>query len=74
MLVAVRFMEAARKITIHIPEELLRRAQEATGEGITPTIRKALELVAASGAYDDVRKLRGKLRLAIDLKKLREDR
>lgn len=74
MLPSIPGMEAARRITIHVPAELLRRAQEATGEGITPTIRKALELVAASSSYEEVRRLRGKVPLGIDLKKLREDR
>lgn len=74
MLASIPGMDAARKITIHVPAELLRRAQEATGEGITPTIRKALELVAASSAFEEVRRLRGKVPLDIDLKKLREDR
>ena len=74
MLASVANMDAARKITVHVPEDLLRRAQEATGEGITPTIRKALELVAASSAYEEVRRLRGKVPLKVDLRKLREDR
>lgn len=67
-------MDAARKITVHVPAELLRRAQDATGEGITPTIRKALELVAASGTFEEVRRLRGKVHLRVDLTKLRKDR
>jgi len=74
VLALVEVMDTARKITVHVPEDLLRRAQDATGEGITPTIRKALELVAASGTYEDVRRLRGKVPLKIDLKELREDR
>ena len=74
MLASVANMDAARKITVHVPEDLLRRAQEATGEGITPTIRKALELVAASSAYEEVRRLRGKVPLKVDLRQLREDR
>lgn len=66
-------MAAVRKITIHVPEDLLRRAQEATGEGITPTIRRALEVVAAGRAYDELRRLRGRVHLAVSTKELRED-
>lgn len=32
-------MDAARKITVEVPEKLLETAQEASGEGITPTVR-----------------------------------
>ncbi len=67
-------MGAIRKVTVHLPEDLLERAQEATGEGITQTIRKGLQIVAASKAYDELLAMRGQVRLSIDLKKLREDR
>jgi hypothetical protein len=63
-----------RKITVEVPEDLLRRAQRSTGEGVTATIRKGLELVAASRAYDELRKLRGRVDLSIDLAALRKDR
>jgi len=67
-------MEPAKKITIQIPENLLRRAQKASGLGITPTVRQGLELVAASESYEKLRRLRGKVKFSIDLKTLREDR
>lgn len=67
-------MDAAKKITVHVSESLLRRAQEATGQGITPTIRRGLELVAAGRAYEKLRSLRGRVNLDLDLEKLREDR
>jgi hypothetical protein len=67
-------MKTSRKVTIHISDELLERALEATGEGLTPTIRRGLELIAAATAYEQVRKLRRKVRLSIKLKELREDR
>jgi hypothetical protein len=63
-----------RKITVEVPEELLERAQRASGEGITGTVRRGLALVAAGRAYDELRRLRGKVRLGIDLEALREDR
>ena len=67
-------MSAAKKITIQISEDLLKKAQQTTGEGITETIREGLKLLAASRAYEKLRRLRGKLKFSIDLDSLREDR
>jgi len=63
-----------QKVTVHIEGDLLRRARERTGKGVTATIRQGLELVAASKAYERLRALRGKVKFSIDLKELREDR
>ncbi|HXG89913.1 MAG TPA: hypothetical protein VNJ02_16415 [Vicinamibacterales bacterium] len=62
------------KVTVEVPAELLDRARESTGEGITGTIRRGLEMVAAARAHDELRRLRGRVRLSIDVKKLRDDR
>lgn len=67
-------MEVARKITVQIPEHILQKAQTVTKRGITSTIRQGLELVAASLVYEKLRRLRGKVKFSINLKKLREDR
>jgi len=67
-------MAEARKITVEVPEDLLENALASTGEGITQTVRQGLELVAAGRAYDELRRLRGKLRLGIEIESLREDR
>ncbi|KAB2838555.1 hypothetical protein F9K50_09060 [bacterium] len=67
-------MAEAKKITIQIPDDLLQRAMKSTGQGITPTIRRGLELLAASQAYEELRKLRGKYKFSIDIKELRKDR
>lgn len=67
-------MESSRKVTVKLPDELLRRAQRTTGRGITATIRRGLELVAAGRAYEELQHLRGKIALSIDLERLREDR
>ena len=64
-------MESTRKVTVELPDELLRRAQRTTGAGITATIRRGLELVAAGRAHEELRQLRGKVALSIDLEKLR---
>ena len=63
-----------KKITLHVPEELLARAQEETGAGISDTVRKGLQLLAASSSYDQLREMRGKLKVNLNLKDLREDR
>lgn len=67
-------MEAVRKITIEIPAELLERAQGASGDGITQTVRAGLELVAASHAYERLRKFRGKVRFSRTIAELKQDR
>jgi len=67
-------MSAERKITIMLPTELLERALKASGEGITPTLRKGLELVAAKETYQHLLKLKGKFDLQIDLEEFRKDR
>ena len=63
-----------QKITAHVPLESLRRAQAATGKGITETVRLSLDLLAAANAAEGLRRLRGKVRLEIDLAELRRDR
>jgi hypothetical protein len=67
-------MAKVRKVTVDVPGELLRRAQKTTGQGITATIRTGLQLVAATGAYEALRRLRGRVRFSVDWRELREDR
>ena len=67
-------MGSARKITVEVPEELLKKAQRASGAGITQTIRTGLQLVAASHAYARLRQLRGKVRFSRTAKELKADR
>ena len=67
-------MNAARKITVEVPEELLERAQEASGEGITQTVRTGLRLVAASQTYRRLRELRGKVKFSRTAADLKDDR
>ena len=70
----VPLVKPARKITIEVPEDLLRKAQDSTGEGITQTIRRGLQLVAAGRAYEDLRRLRGRVKISLDVRRLRDDR
>ncbi len=65
---------SGRKVTVELPDALLRKAQESTGTGVTATIRRGLELVAASHAYEELRRLRGKVRFSTEWQKLRADR
>lgn len=64
---------ALQKITVHVPDVLLKRARKASGSGITETVRQGLHLVAARDAYGKLRALRGQVRFDLDLKRLRED-
>ncbi len=67
-------METARKITVEVPLELLEKAQEASGTGITQTVRTGLQLVAASRTYARLRQLRGKVRFSRSWQELKADR
>jgi len=67
-------MGAAKKVTVQVPSDLLRRAQKSTGRGVTATIRTGLELVAAGRAYDALRRLRGRVKFSVGWRELRKDR
>jgi hypothetical protein len=66
-------METLKKVTVMLPADLLARATTATGKGITPTIREGLESVAAAKSYEAFRRLRGKVKLSINVDELRRD-
>jgi hypothetical protein len=66
-------METLKKVTVMLPADLLARATTATGKGITPTIREGLESVAAANSYEALRRLRGKVKLSINVDELRRD-
>lgn len=57
-----------------LPEDLIEKALKATGEGLTPTLRKGLELIAAKDAYRGLLRLKGKFDLGLDYKKVKKDR
>ncbi len=67
-------MEGHRKITVLVRSELLSKAQNAARAGISETVRKGLELLAASDAYDRLLKMRGKVKFSLDLREERQDR
>jgi hypothetical protein len=63
-----------RKVTLVLPEALLRSAQKQTGQGITPTVREGLYLLTKKQAYESLRSFRGKVQLEWDKEAMREDR
>jgi hypothetical protein len=62
-----------QKVTVMLPRDLVERAKRASGLGLTPAIRQGLEAVAATAAYEELRKMRGKVKFSIDLAELRRD-
>jgi hypothetical protein len=67
-------MAKARKVTVELPAELLEKAQQASGTGVTQTIRAGLQLIAASRTYDQLLRLRGKVRFSRTSDELKDDR
>ncbi|MGO9590479.1 MAG: hypothetical protein ACLP3K_10600 [Candidatus Acidiferrales bacterium] len=67
-------METARKITVEVSQQLLEKAQRASGAGITKTVRTGLQLLAASRTYARLRRFRGKVRFSRTLAELKSDR
>jgi len=67
-------MKVQRKITVEVPQQLLEKAQRASGTGITGTVCTGLQLVAASRTYARLRQLRGKVRFTRTLAQLKADR
>jgi hypothetical protein len=67
-------MQRARKITVEVPAKLLDKAQRASGAGITQTVRAGLQLMAASEAYAQLLRFRGKVRFSRSVEELKDDR
>ena len=67
-------MAKKRKITVEVPADVLRRAQKVSREGVTATVRRALETFAGSEVYDRLLELRGSVRFSESLDQIREDR
>jgi hypothetical protein len=70
----VRRMSEMKKVTAFLPAEVLAAAQANTGEGVTETLRLALEKLNHIAWYRRMRELRGKLKFDADLEESREDR
>jgi Arc/MetJ-type ribon-helix-helix transcriptional regulator len=67
-------MQDPKKITVEVPEDLLRSAQAQTGKGISETVRRALMLLAAAQSYRELREMKGKIKFSRTYKELKHDR
>jgi hypothetical protein len=67
-------MKSSRKITVLVRSDLLAIAQKAAKAGISETVRNGLELLVTSDVYDQLLKMRGKVKFSVDLCDMREDR
>lgn len=68
-------MTALRKITVHLPSDLIDGAQAATGAGVTETVRQGLEKLRREEFYRQMKALRGKVDFGnLSLDELREDK
>jgi len=65
-------MNATRRVTANLPVDLLERARRVTGQGITETLVRGLDLVRRSAAAGKAARLRGRLRLEVDIGASRE--
>lgn len=61
-------------MTIMLPEDLVEQATRESGENLTSTIRRGLELIAAKSTYKKALFLKGKVDLKLDLMESRKDR
>lgn len=63
--------EPVKKVTVNLPAQLLARARENTGLGITETIVRGLEELDRQQKRSALRALRGAIRMELDLDKTR---
>jgi hypothetical protein len=64
-------MTALRKITVEVPEATLRAAMHGTGEGVSETVRRALEVLAHTDASARLHAARGTMHFDVDWRTLR---
>ncbi|MGE5443108.1 MAG: hypothetical protein ACM3SR_00710 [Ignavibacteriales bacterium] len=67
-------MRTAKKITVEVPEELLKNAQAQTREGISETVRRGLQLLAATKSFQRLRNMKGKVRFSKTIDEIKHDR
>ncbi len=63
-----------RKITVMISDKLIEKATKASGENLTATIRRGLELVSAKTVYQNALSLKGKVDLKLNLEDSRKEK
>lgn len=61
-----------RRVTANLPADLLKEACEVSGAGVTETLTQGLALVKRGAALGKASRLRGRLKLDIDLQISRE--
>jgi hypothetical protein len=64
-------MTATRRVTANLPSDLLDAARDVTGKTITETIIEGLEQVQRRRFYERALKLRGTMRLDINVEEIR---
>ena len=67
-------MGRLKKITVEVDEELLAKAQKQARGGVTGTVRRGMEILAAADAYEKLARLKGKVRFSTSLATMRKDR
>jgi len=63
---------AIKKITVNVPEELLKKSQALLNKGITETLIMGLEEVVRRHQLKALSNLKGKIKFDLDLKKTRQ--
>jgi hypothetical protein len=61
-----------RRVTADLPERLLNEACRSAGKGVTETLVQGLEMVRWAGTVAKARRLKGKLKLNLNLDESRE--
>jgi len=61
-----------RRVTANLPADLLEEACQVSGAGVTETLTQGLSLVKRGAALAKASRLRGRLKLDIDLQVSRE--
>jgi len=72
MNVHMNTLSPIRRVTANLPTNLLKEACDVSGTGITATLIQGLTMVARSRAAAKAVRLKGKLKLDIDLEVSRE--
>ena len=66
------YWHLSKPITANLPEDLLEKAMQVTGKGITETMIEGLQRLQRARAYEKAMALKGRIHLDIDLDESRE--
>lgn len=66
-------MDGLRKITVEVPDELLKSAQSFTGGGVTETVRQGLKQLASARAQKELLAMRGKVKFSLSWQEMKGD-